>query len=157
MNRLLALALLLPLGAAAQSSCRLASAASLAFGNYDVLATSPTDTLTNILVECSRDGGPKAITLTIALDSGANGASAGTRRLLHQGGSGDTLFYGLFRDASRSALWGSTPGVDTASRSLNVPNKGSASTTFTIYGRIPAQQNVSAGNYGDSVQMTLTP
>ena len=50
-----------------------------------------------------------------------------------------------------------TSGVDTGSISLTVPNNGSSNGTLVIYGRIPALQNVPAGTYGDSVQITVTP
>jgi spore coat protein U-like protein len=40
---------------------------------------------------------------------------------------------------------------------LNVPNKGTASATFTIYGRIPVGQDAMAGSYSDGVQITVTP
>ena len=40
---------------------------------------------------------------------------------------------------------------------LNIPNAGSKAGTITIYGRVPALQNVPAGAYSDSVQMTVSP
>ena len=149
--------LLLPAAAAAQSSsCRLVSAASLAFGSYDAMVSTPTDTLTNVIVQCTRDGGPHHVTVTLGLDRGLNGTSVNDRRLSKQGG-GDSLSYGLFRDASRSMVWGFSAGIDAASRTFAVPNNKFASETFTIYGRIPPQQNVSVGSYSDSVQITLMP
>jgi spore coat protein U-like protein len=39
----------------------------------------------------------------------------------------------------------------------NIGNGASVNVTFTVFGRIPALQNVNAGAYSDSVQMTVSP
>ena len=67
----------------------------------------------------------------------------------------DYLSYGLYRDVNRSATWGSTDNVDTVSQILEIPNRESRAADFTIYGRVPAGQDVSAGTYSDSVQITI--
>jgi len=38
-----------------------------------------------------------------------------------------------------------------------VPNKGSAQLTATIFGRIPAGQDVSIGTYSDNVLVSVLP
>jgi spore coat protein U-like protein len=50
---------------------------------------------------------------------------------------------------------GDTDDVDTMSQALRIPNTDSRSAEFTIYGRIPAVQDVSAGVYFDTVQLTI--
>lgn len=154
---LVLLALLLPQAALAASVCRLMMGGGVAFGSYDTMATAPTDTALNFQVRCDRDGGPQDLMLTVSLGTGMHSGAVSARRMLHGGGSGTYLAYGLFRDVSRSAYWGMTPSVDAVSQTLSVPNKGSATATFTIYARIPALQNVFSGSYTDSVQVTLTP
>ena len=67
----------------------------------------------------------------------------------------DLLPYNLYRDASRLAVWGETPGVDTMAVALSVPNNATRNATFTIYGRIPGLQNVHAGSYGDTLAITI--
>lgn len=151
------LALVLAPAAGAATLCRLATAGGIAFGPYDVLSAAPLDTLLAFDVACDRSGGPPGVTLVVRLGQGANGTSVDNRRMLHLGASGDLLAYGLYRDVSRTSVWGFSDGVDTVTRSLTVPNNSSASTTFTIYGRIPAGQNVTVGPYRDSVQITVTP
>jgi spore coat protein U-like protein len=156
-NRVFLLACLLaaaPLANAA-TVCRITALSGLAFGSYDILAAAPTDTQANIGVTCDRDGGPQNVTVEMGLDAGGGG-SVSARRMTLIGGS-DTLSYGLFSDIGRSSVWGSTSGINTVSRTLSVPNRSSASTTLTIYGRIPALQDVPAGGYADSVQITLSP
>ena len=153
----LAIALLLPSLAGAATLCRLATAGGIVFGNYDVLATAPLDTLLSVDVACDRNGGPGSVTVSVGLGAGANGTSVNNRRMLHLGGSGDLLAYALYRDVARTSIWGFSNGMDTVARTLTVPNNGSASATFTIYGRMPAQQDVTVGPYRDSVQITVTP
>jgi spore coat protein U-like protein len=158
-NRPLIFAFLL-LGAqvcTAATTCRFVSGGGVAFGPYDTLSSASVDSSLNLLVSCNRNGGSPNVTLTVSLGTGINGTSVNNRQMAHSGGSGDLLSYGLFRDVSRSSVWGFSPGIDTVNQTLSVPNKGSASTTFTVYGRLPAQQNVSAGSYGDTVQLTLSP
>ena len=142
--------------AQAATVCRLASGGSLSFGNYDILSTTPNDTLVSIDVQCDRDGGPGSVSVVLGLGSGTIGASTNARRLGRVGG-GDVLAYGLYRDTGRSLVWGGSPNVDTVARTLSIPNKGSATTTFTVYGRIPPGQDVRAGSYSDTIQVTVTP
>ena len=159
MNR--ALVFLWLLGAAqactGATSCRFVSGGGVAFGPYDTLSASTADTALNLLVSCSRNGGPQNVSVTVSMGVGANGTSVNRRRMANTGGTGDFLTYGLFRDVTRSSTWGFTPAIDTVSQTIAVPNNGSASVTFTVYGRIPPLQDVSAGGYSDTVQVTLTP
>jgi spore coat protein U-like protein len=156
-TRTLALLPLLVLAsvAQAQTACRIATASPLAFGDYEFLAATPKDSQAIVIVTCDRDGGPQVLPLLMRIDQGTGGAGPGGRRMTHAGGAGDTLSYGLYRDVARSSVWGTSDNVDTVTLSLSVPNKGSASANFTIYGRIPARQDVSAGFYVDRVQITL--
>lgn len=146
---------LAPLAAPAATVCRLMSGGSLAFGAYDFFAAAPNDSLADVTVSCARQGGPQHVTLLMRVDQGMNGTSVSARRLLHTGGSGDTLNYGLYRDVGRTSVWGSTDNVNTVSAILSVPNRSTAMARFTIYGRIPAAQDVSAGTYRDTVGVTL--
>lgn len=141
--------------ATAATVCRASSLGGIAFGSYDILSPTPTDSLTNIVVTCDRDGGQANVTVVVGLGTG--GGSSVTARRLTLAGGGDSLGYGLFSDSGRSSVWGDSSGIDTVARALAVPNKSSASVTFTVYGRIPALQDVAAGLYTDSVQVTLSP
>jgi spore coat protein U-like protein len=64
--------------------------------------------------------------------------------------STSSLFYNLFTDPSHLSIWGDgSPGTSLVSFS-------GTSGSRTIYGRIPAGQNVSVGTYGDTITVTLT-
>jgi len=155
--RLLA-ALALALAAAplwAQTTCRFVSTPGAAFGAYDDSSAAPTDTAVSVVVSCTRVGGPATADVVLSLGPSANSGQI-ANRAMRQGAN--TLSYNLFRDASRSAVWGQTAGADTMTmRFTSIPNNGSQNGTFVIYGRIPALQNVGAGLYGDSLPLTLLP
>jgi spore coat protein U-like protein len=65
-------------------------------------------------------------------------------------GSGGSLNYQLFRNSARSQVWGS--GAEAQQVVLLVPGSGNV----PVYGRIPGSQNVAAGAYSDTVNVTLT-
>lgn len=150
---LLALSLL-PEAASAATACSLATG-NMVFGSYDVFSPASLDTSSTLIVTCSRAGGPQHVDITIAIGPGTHGGSSASRTM--KASSGDLLGYNLFRDAARTAIWGEVPGLSTVTQMLAVPNHSSAQATVTVFGRIPASQNVSQGSYSDSVVVTVTP
>ena len=135
--------------------CTFSSTPGVAFGAYDDSSAAPTDTVTNVVANCARNGGPANITVTLQVGPSATSGLVATRQMR----SGPSLMnYNLYRDAARTAVWGQTAGVDAMSAGLNgIPNNGSKNVTFVIYGRIPALQSVATGVYGDSVAITVMP
>jgi spore coat protein U-like protein len=84
--------------------------------------------------------------LTLELDNGANAAN-GQRRMK----SGNNfLVYQIYKTAARTTVWGS--GSDALQMQLLQSGSGS----IPVYGRIPGGQAVPAGNYSDTVTITLT-
>lgn len=160
-SRKLAVAAALLLGVAsahAAITCYVRQGGTVQFTGYDMTSTTPNDASLAVVIGCDRDGGPASVSIEVALGPSAVTGSAGTRRMRHLSGSSDQLTYNLYRDAGRTAVWGFTSGVDTRVQTLaNVPNKSSASTTFTVYGRIDALQDVALGGYADTVQITVNP
>ena len=139
----------------AQTTCSISSAPAAAFGAYDDSSAVATDTTTSVVVNCLRNGGPANATITLQVGPSA-GSGLVASRALRSGAS--SLNYNLYRDAARALVWGQTAGADSGTLTINgIPNNGSKTGTFVIYGRIPAQQNVPAGGYGDSVQITVSP
>jgi spore coat protein U-like protein len=121
----------------------LVSAQPLPFGNYDPNATTDLDITTTITVTCTT-----GTTYNVGLDKGANGASV-TARAMKSGSN--TLNYSMFRDSARTQNWGNTVGTDTVPRTAAlVPD------VLTVYGRVAKSQNVPAGLYTDTVQVTVT-
>ena len=154
LERALALALLaFPAWAPAATVCS-GSSTSMSLGTYVGDTATPVDSIGSFTLNCTRAGGPQNITITMAIGpSGNNGSIA--NRVLRSPSWPDLLPYNLYRDASRLAVWGETPGVDTMGVALSIPNNSTRNATFTIYGRIPGLQNVHAGSYGDTLAITV--
>jgi spore coat protein U domain-containing protein, fimbrial subunit CupE1/2/3/6 len=118
------------------------SATPVAFGSYDVLSASPVDSTGTITYECVI-GFPIIITLS------RGSSSSFTPRTMTSGA--ETLAYNVYLDAARTTIWGDGTG-GTSSYSANtilLP------VTVTVYGRVPASQNVAAGSYGDTLVATI--
>ncbi len=150
------LILILPLAGNAAVSCNVATSG-VSFGNYDLVSTANTTSMGNVSITCSDIGGAGALTvnITIAISASSTSGTVSNRQMALAGGT-DRLNYNLYQDAGMSLVWGNTPGVnDVALPKLRVPNNGSASTSVTIYGSIPAGQNVSVGNYSDHNVLTI--
>lgn len=123
------------------SNCRL-TISPLLFGEYDPLGVhqaQPLDAVTDLRLLCTRNAGA-----TISLDNGVHAAGAGERRLQN---AGDALDYRIFRDASRTQAWGE--GSDALV--LSSTTGGIEPERITVYGRIPAAQQVLSGAYTDVV------
>lgn len=125
-------------------SCTI-GATDLTFGDYDPLAVSPKDGQSTVSVLCTNSAA-----WNIGLNAGTfAGATVTTRKMTGPGSY--SLNYGLYSDAAHSVNWGNTVGTDTVS------GTGTGGTqNNTVYGRIPATQNVGAGGYQDTITATVT-
>ena len=125
-------------GRADAADCMI-STQSMAFGNYDTLSLSPLDGIGNVAIDCSA-----ASSFTISLGSG--NATVEQREM--RSGS-NTMRYNLYSDPARTFVWGDeiseTAVSDTAQRG-----------NYTVYGRVPAKQNLPSGTYADSIVVTVT-
>jgi spore coat protein U-like protein len=79
------------------------------------------------------------------------GRSGGTRRMT--GPENGRLDYHLHTDAGRSIPWGDGQAIGRAQAGAS---DGNQPTRLTIYGTVPAQPGVPAGEYEDSLQVTLS-
>jgi spore coat protein U-like protein len=122
-----------------------------AFGAYDPIfanATAALDATGGVVVACT-----KGASTDVRLGQGANAAAGSTTAVpLRQMASGtERLAYFLYSDAGRTTVWG-----DTLATSRAFTGTGATTSTLTVYGRIPAGQNVAAGAYADTVVATIT-
>jgi len=134
------------LGAAAPvqaASCTI-STTGVGFGTYNVFTTTPLDSTGSVTYTCIGNA-----SVTIALNKGS-AATFNPRRMLK---GSDALNYNLYRDATRTSIWGDGTGGTTAYSNASVSNN--TAVTVTIYGRIPAQQDIRAGSYGDTITATI--
>ncbi|MGH9372965.1 MAG: Csu type fimbrial protein [Vicinamibacterales bacterium] len=118
----------------------------LVFGSYDPVvanASASLDGTGTVTIACT-----KGANTTVGLNTGSN-ALLTERRMAD--GSSNHLTYELYQDASRSAVWTNAgAGILTPTAA---PSK--AARTFNVYGRVPANQDVPAGAYTDTITATV--
>jgi spore coat protein U-like protein len=90
-----------------------------------------------------------AANITIGLTKGLS--STFNPRLMSKGA--EVLGYNLYRNAARTNIWGDgTSGTAVYTRA-NPPNNSNVN--VTVYGRVPAGQDVSAGTFSDTVTAVI--
>lgn len=122
------------------ASCSI-TAGNLAFGNYTLAQIDATSTLT---LTCTN-----GTSASVGLSAG-NGTGATVSNRLMSATGGATLAYGLYQDAARTTPFGNTGGA-----ALTSTGTGSAQ-SFTVFGRVPANQTSKVGSYTDTVIATIT-
>jgi spore coat protein U-like protein len=117
----------------------------LRFGSYDPLgmhSNAYLDASTDILLTCTRNS-----RATVVMDEGRGSAPGRDSRGLLFGN--DRLDYQIFTNSERTEIWGR------GSRAVHVSSQQSARQRLTVYGRIPAGQEVPSGTYFDVVTATV--
>lgn len=126
--------------AAVEPTC-IVSAQSINFGSHGVLNTA-VDATGAITLTCTAN-----LSYSIALNGGLSNSPPAARQMARAGSS---IIYGLYRDANRTAAWGSAAGdivTGTGTGSLQ---------SLPVYGRVPAQNTPAPGNYTDTVVVTVS-
>jgi spore coat protein U-like protein len=121
------------------STCTL-NVQSVLFGTYDTFSALHLESTGNVEVTCVL-----TTAYTIALSPG-NGSY--TPRVMNSGVH--SLTYNLYTDATRTTIWGDGTG------GTSMVSGNAISANHTIYGRVPAGQNVNVGSYSDSLVVTIT-
>jgi spore coat protein U-like protein len=129
----------------AASSCTI-STTSMAFGTYDVFSPSPVTSTAAITYRCT--GAAQDIFITLSKGQSVTF----TPRTMKLGTN--ALSYNLYQDAALNVIWGDGTG---GSQAYVTSGKTPNSTDFfvTIYGRVTALQDVTAGSYTDTVVATI--
>ncbi len=128
--------------------CNITNISPINFGNYDVANITPTDGLGYLTISCDKN-----TDVIIQLDRGLYANTFSTRFMKHSY-LNDMLAYNIFTDISRTTIWGDGSG---GSRTVTLKVKKNRPETTTLYGRIFASQNVSIGNYSDTITITVLP
>ena len=137
--RFLLTSLLGLLAASPAAACTI-TATGVAFGAYDPKSATARTGFGNVTLTCHPNSRP-----VIALGSGLGGNPL--QRRMSNGIT--SLAYDLFTDAGLSSVWGDGSG---GTFTVSTPKRGG---TFTVYGAIPAGQNVTAGTYTDVLVVTV--
>lgn len=90
-----------------------------------------------------------AATFSVGISPGRG--SADNRRM--EGRDGGRLDYYLFADPGHSIPWGDGEAVGNP---VSAASDGTGPKRLTIYGIVPAQAGIDAGEYDDNLQVTLT-
>ena len=124
-------------------SCTI-SAVGVNFGAYDVFSASPDDSTGSVTYTCTSIKPNDRILIDL---SHGNAPTFSPRQMKK---SAEILTYNLYLDAARTQIWGDNTG---GSSHVNI--KPDPTATITIYGRIPAGNDVTAGSYTDTVIATI--
>jgi spore coat protein U-like protein len=111
------------------------------FGSYDVFSGAALESTGTIDVNCDA-----RTAFSVILSTGASGDYT-TRYMTYLTYQ---LRYNLYRNAAMNRPLGDGTGNTVFWSVNNARNR-----SFTIYGRIPARQNVYAGMYSDNITVTL--
>lgn len=130
----------MPLSAAFADGCQISTATDMDFGVASALSTAREQTST-INLRC-----PSGTAWRVTLNNGSH-ASGQNRRMAGPGGH---LGYQLYRDASRTQVWGANNPNSMSGTGNNLTQ------SLTVYGRVPAQPVAAPGTYSDTVTITLT-
>jgi spore coat protein U-like protein len=151
---LLACCSLLPALAGAAVSCTV-SATGPVFGIYNPLSASPTYANGQVQATCTLLGGGST---TVSLVSSYSTGNSGSYALRSMVTGANKLSYNLYFDAAYTQIRGDgTGGSQTGGASLSLnPGNPTQTAMSTIYGRIPAGQDVAAGAYTDTIVVTIT-
>ncbi|MFL5311274.1 MAG: spore coat U domain-containing protein [Myxococcales bacterium] len=125
------------------------SATDLNFGAYDPVVANKTTALdvnTTVSVLCTKG----STGVTVGLDLGTH-AAAGNRFMSN---GSDSLQYELYSDSAGGAVW-SNGGAGVVAWPVFGPIGAGTGTPHTVFGRVPAAQDVSVGSYTDVVTATV--
>jgi len=118
----------------------------MAFGSLDGFPATVVDSAGSVNINCDPQ-----VSYLIRMDAGRNSNGGFTvRKMILLGGS-ETMEYNLYRDSSRTMIWGDGTGGSSI-----VTGMGAGVTQdVPVYGRIHAGQNLMAGKYTDSITVTV--
>jgi spore coat protein U-like protein len=135
---------LLAFAGRAEAACTISTTA-VSFGTYNVFNVSATTSTGTVTYRC----GNADHNITITISTGSSGTFA--NRTMKKGT--EALTYNLYMDAAFANVWGDGSGTTTTYHINNPPNN--TDVPLTVYGRVLALQDVSAGSYSDTVIATI--
>ena len=116
------------------------------FPAYDVLSISPTDATAQITVQCDQ-----GLPFQVKMNAGLYAAGNFNSRTMQSAQTPSRLLYNLYLDPSYSQVWGDGSGFSLYYQGISGP----IPLKLPVFGRIPAAQNVAAGQYHDSIVITV--
>lgn len=135
------------LGAARTEAACTITTSGIAFGAYNVFSVSPVTSTGTIRYRC----GPQErfATIVVTLSTGQSGTYLA--RAMRAGPV--SLLYNLYLDAALTTVWGNGTGGTLVYSRVNPPVNQNVD--LTVFGSIPADQDVSAGTYSDTISAAI--
>jgi spore coat protein U-like protein len=127
------------------------SATGLPFGAYNPANASATDAVGTVTVNCTVLVALN-MSWTVTMSKGAS--STYSPRFLANGAA--HLSYNIYTTTARATVWGDGSGGTGFISDSQFLVIGTTVSHYTMYGRIPALQDVNAGAYSDSIVVTVT-
>ena len=145
------LGLIAGIGHAHAQTCSVASTG-LSFGQYSTFSATDNTAAGTITVSCTSTT-TASVAYTVELGTGNSGSYSA--RSLTSGTS--ALTYQLYTNSAESVIWGdgTTDGTSDVSGSASLSGS-TVSQSYTVYGKLPANQNVTVGSYSDVIQIIVT-
>ncbi len=143
------LALCLILAAGPSYALCTAGTTNVNFGNYDVFQTAQANSTGSITITCDKTTNNVTVNISQSSYSGVF-----SPRQMKKAGSIDLLNYNLFTNPALLNVWGD--GTLGTSNFTGQVRKNSPA-VLTVYGSVPAGQDVSAGLYSDILTVTVLP
>jgi spore coat protein U-like protein len=126
--------------ARAAPSCHINSATAVSFGNYNVYGSATTVIPGTVSYGCP----PPTPGVTVTFDTGLHPTSG--KRAMQLTGGADLLLYDIYKDAGCLTPW--SPSVPT-------PEPDGNNLTISFYACLGGGQDVSVGNYSDTITVTF--
>jgi spore coat protein U-like protein len=129
----------------------------LSFGGYDVFAAAATNGTGTLSVTCSLIAPASDGNVSYAISLSAGHSNSFVQRQMFTGAN--VLGYNLYTSNTYAVVWGDGTGSTTTitgTMKLNKISNPSQTVKQTVYGRIPALQDVAVGSYVDNVTVTVT-
>jgi spore coat protein U-like protein len=149
--------------ATAALQCTVPAGVTLNFGVYDDSSPATKDVSTTFSVNCCRTSFPNPTNGNITIKFGVSTHSGQiTTRQMKNGANTDLMGYQLYYTSFGGTVWGDgviggTAFTQAVSISTSCGGQQAVAVGSAIFGRIFAQQAVSAGHYTDTVTISITP
>ncbi len=134
------------------------SATAVPFGGYDPLSGSAATAVGTVTASCqlvvSTGGIAQIVSYNLLLSTGQSGSYTGRA----MAGSSGSLGYNLSSDPGMTTIWGDGTGgsqMQGGLLTLLILN-ASVNNSYSVYGKIPANQRAASGGYGDTITVTMS-
>lgn len=129
------------------------NASSVTFSGYNPISGSAATATGNVAVTCTAFVATLLVSYNIALDKGIYGTFSA--RMMKY--SSTLLQYNLYTSVGQTTVWGDgTAGTGTVSDSYLLGILLPVTRNYSVYGNVPASQNVTPGTYQDTITVTVT-